>query len=409
MNQPRRHAEAIWNAGVDAVRARPLVEGSVAIKGDTLIIGDQHWSRDRFDRVLVIGAGKAATAMATGLVNVIGDWLPVSGWINVPEGTVRPVPGITVHQARPAEVNEPTEAGVEGTSQILRLVAAATDRDLCIALVSGGGSALLPAPIDGISLDDKLAVIRLLSSSGADIVQLNTVRKRLSSVKGGGLLARCRAGVLVTLILSDVLGDPLDSIASGPTVPDSSTAQDALLVLEKFDPQRTLPSRVYDVLSAPPKSDQQRVTTQCFNQVIGNNAIAVDEAGICAERLGYNHAMQSARQCEGAAEEVGRHLAEMVIDMVRLAASERRINCLITGGEPTVSLAPADVRGRGGRNQQLVLAAYQCLVAADLSDDQWQSLACCPAVPTVKTDRPTRPARSSATKFTAVRSHSVST
>lgn len=375
MNPHREHAEAIWNAGVDAVRARPLVESSLQIDADSLVIGDQHWSRDQFDRVLVVGAGKAATAMATGLTSVIGDWLPVSGWINVPEGTVHPIAGITVHPARPAGVNEPTQAGVQGTEQMLALVGAATDRDLCIALISGGGSALMPAPVQGISLGDKLAVIRLLSSSGADIVQLNTVRKHLSSVKGGGLLVRCRAGVLVTLILSDVLGDPLDLIASGPTVTDPSSAQDALAVLQEFDPQRTLPARIYDVLSAPQNCGDQRVTTQSFNKIIGNNAIAVDEAGICAERLGYNHAMQSARQCEGAAEGVGRHLAEMVIDMLRRPASERKINCLITGGEPTVSLAAAEIRGRGGRNQQLVLAAYQQLIAAGLDEDQWRNLA----------------------------------
>ncbi|MCG8653234.1 MAG: glycerate-2-kinase family protein [Pirellulales bacterium] len=311
MYEPRQDAVSIWNAGVDAVRARPLVRGAVQIDRNTLRIDRYQWSKSDFDRVLVVGAGKAASGMTAGLLDVIDQWLPISGWINVPEGTEQPLAGVTVHSARPAGVNEPTDAGVEGTRQILKRVAQAKERDLCIALISGGGSALLPAPAEGITLADKLAVIRHLSGAGADIVALNTVRKHLSEVKGGGLLAACRAGHLVTLILSDVLGDPLEFIASGPTVPDTTTAQDALEVLRQFDPQQSLPQCVYQTLDQAPNRRKVPPQVAYTNIVIGNNAVAVDQAGIRAESLGYNHAMQSAPRSEGAAEEVGRHLAQM--------------------------------------------------------------------------------------------------
>ncbi len=375
MKNPRHDAVKIWNAGVDAVRAQPLVEHCVRIDGDDLVIGDHRWSRCDFDRLVVVGAGKAATAMAAGLIAAIGDWLPLQGWINVPEGTERPLPGMEVHVARPASVNEPTEAGVIGTREIIARLRGAAERDLCIALISGGGSALLPAPIDGVTLEDKLAVIRLLSDSGADIVELNTVRKHLSSVKGGGLLRATRGGELVTLILSDVLGDPLDVIASGPTVVDTSLPEDAITVLEKYDPGQKLPARIRGALTRQLGNHPDAVTATCTNIVLGNNAVAVDEAGICAERLGYNHAMQSATQCEGGAEEVGRQLARMVIEMLTADPAKHRTDCLITGGEPTVKLAPVDIRGRGGRNQQLVLAAYDHLLSAGLSDTQWGRLA----------------------------------
>lgn len=378
-SKPRRDAGAIWTAGVDAVRARPLVYRQTRIEADDFWVGEDAWIGHAFDRVLVVGAGKAGTAMTQGLIDAIGDWRPVHGWVNVPEGTqgtqgtAGRIAEVVLHPARPAGRNEPTADGVAGTQSILRLVESARPRDLCIALISGGGSALMPAPTAGVSLDDKLAVTRFLSGAGADIVELNTVRKHLSDVKGGGLLRACRAGALVTLVLSDVLGDPLDLIASGPTVPDPSTPHDALAVLQTFDPDRRLPESIYEVLQHRQTEPAQtkRATTEADTIVIGNNALAVDEAGIVAERLGYNHVMQSATRCEGLAEDVGRRMADMVVDMLRSDPKAHRVDCLITGGEPVVQLAAPEIRGRGGRNQQLVLAAYERLLDRGLSDAEW--------------------------------------
>jgi len=381
MNSIATDARSMFLAAIDAVRPEPLVRREVHVHGDELQIAEHVWSRRDFDRVLVVGAGKAATQMTMGLVSVIQDWLPYHGWINVPAGTQQPIDHIQVHLARPAGVNEPTPAGVAGTGEILRLVQAASPRDLCVALISGGGSALLPAPQEGITLADKLAVTRWLSGAGADIIELNTVRKHLSQIKGGGLLRACRAGQLITLVLSDVLGDPLDLIASGPTVPDHSTPEEALQLLARFDPARELPPSVYEVLRHACENrseDRWQTTTNYETIIIGNNALAVDEAGIRAESLGYNHAMQSANKCEGPAEDVGRHLAEMTVRMLREKSTgvsgSHATNCLITGGEPTVRLADETIRGRGGRNQQLVLAAYQYLLTQGLSDDEWRRL-----------------------------------
>jgi glycerate-2-kinase len=246
---------------------------------------------------------------------------------------------------------------------------------LVIVLISGGGSALLVDPADGLTLEDQLIVIRRLSGGGADINQLNTVRKHLSGVKGGGLARACRDSSMVSLILSDVLGDPLDLIASGPTVADPSSAEDALTVLKKFDLDQTLPDSVYRCLRSKteitqPLTQIQRVATL----VIGNNAVAVDAAGIQAESLGYNHVMKCARQSEGEAEVVGRHLAEMTLEMLRRDPTQHRQDALITGGEPTVTLANENERGKGGRNQQLVLAAYERLLELNLSPKDWNRL-----------------------------------
>ncbi len=366
MNRLSHDAREIWDAGVDSVRAQPLIRREVRLDGEFLLMGDHHWNRADFDRILLVGAGKAATEMTSGFVSAASRWRPISGWINVPGGTERPIPGVTVHVARPAGSNEPTSTGVAGSRQIIELLKRAGQRDLCIALISGGGSALLPLPTRGITLDDKLAVTRCLSSGGATIGELNTVRKHLSDIKGGGMLTACASGELVTLVLSDVLGDPLDVIASGPTVLDSSTPADALDVLRRFDARRTLPESVYRTLElASPKTVSP--TTQSTVIVIGNNAVAVDASGIRAESLGYNHVMQIARDGEGAAEDVGRHLAEMTLLMLKGGSN----NCLITGGEPTVTLIEPKQRGRGGRNQQLVLAAYVHLLETAGESDPW--------------------------------------
>ncbi len=356
------------------MRAESLVIREVKLDGDSLCIDGHVWDRSDFDRVIVVGAGKAGTAMVNGLTAAIGDWLPITGFVNVPEGTESDLGPVRLHPARPAMVNEPTQTGVWGTEEILRLVGDATQRDLCIALISGGGSALLPAPSDGITLADKLAVTRCLTSVGASISQINTVRKQLSRVKGGGLLRACRAGALVTLVLSDVLGDPLDLIASGPTVPDPSSAQDAVNVLQKYDAKRELPESIYKTLESGHDRILPPVVCSATTIVIGNNAVAVDEAGIRAERLGYNHVMHSADHDEGFAEDVGRHLADMAVDMLKADPDKHRHDCLITGGEPVVKLVGEDVRGRGGRNQQLVLASYRQLLTHRLTDRQWDRI-----------------------------------
>lgn len=359
-DQLRRDALAIFQAGIDAVRSDRLVRSAVRVDGDWLIVGDDELHLPEIGRIIVVGAGKAGAGMAAGLEEALGPQVlrdkQVTGWLNVPADCVRPLAAIHLHAARPAGANEPTEAGIAGSQQNLELVRSAEPRDICLCLISGGGSALLPLPVEGVSLADKQFLTRFLSSRGANIRELNTVRKQLSRIKGGGLARACRAGRLVTLIISDVLGDPLDVIASGPTVPDSAAPQDALQVLQRFDPQRELPASIYDYLvraAAPDSALRTFSSPPVTNLVIGNNALAVDAAGIEAERRGYSHAMTAATQLEGEAEAIGRQHADLAVHMRR----EKGPDALITGGEPVVTLAPPEIRGKGGRNQQFVLAA----------------------------------------------------
>ncbi len=380
--QLRCDALAIWQAGVDAVRAERLMREHIRVEGDWLRIGDDVLPLDEIDRIVVVGSGKAGAGMAAGLEEVLGERLlgekDVRGWVNVPDDCARQLARIHLHAARPAGRNEPTEAAVAGTREILRLVASCGPRDLCLCLISGGGSALLVAPTPPVTLADKRDLTELLSAAGANIHQLNTVRKPLSLVKGGGLARTMPAGRMISLILSDVPGDPLDVIASGPTVENRATAQDALDVLSALVPdRRRIPPSVLEHLqllaasgragggpldtggiervgTALDRSRGPTPTVQVANLVIGNLAAAVDAAGLAAVRLGYRPALTAATELEGPAEEVGRRLAEMAL---RMRAAAGQPDCLISGGEPTVQLVEPALRGRGGRNQQLVLAA----------------------------------------------------
>lgn len=364
--QLRDDALAIWHAGLAGVRSEQLIRDAVQIEGEYLLVGDEELALADFDRILVVGGGKAGAGMAAGLLDVLGPKLvrekQLTGWLNVPADCVRELPthgapGITLHAARPAGVNEPTAEGVVGSERILELVRAADARTLCLVLLSGGGSALLPAPCDGITLSDKLAVTRFLSGAGANIAELNTVRKHLSRIKGGNLTRASNAGRMITLVLSDVLGDPLDLIGSGPTVPDTSNDADALAILQKYGGIAAgVPAAVMSVLAARAKMPADPIggfVDRATIHVIGNNATAVDCAGIEAEKRGFSHAMIAARELEGSVEEIGRHLSRMALQM----RDNNGPDCLIMGGEGTVALAPADIRGRGGRNQQTILAA----------------------------------------------------
>ena len=361
--QLRREAVQIWQAGVEAVRSERLVRRALRIENSTLVVGDQRLELASIGRIAVVGAGKASGGMAAAVEEVLGPRLLeeklVAGWVNVPADCVRQLSCIRLHAARPAGVNEPTPQGAAGSREILRIVQSLEVEDLCLCLISGGGSALMPCSVEAITLEDKLAVTRHLSAAGANIEQLNTVRKQLSRIKGGGLMRACRAGRLASLIISDVLGDPLDVIASGPTVEDTSTPQAALEVLRKFDARRAgISPAVFEYLEHARTSRPRSPCPKVSNLIIGNNASAVEGAAAEARRLGYSPAAISALKSEGPAEQIGRHLAEMAVKMRAGPGPD----CLISGGEPVVKLVEASRRGSGGRSQQLVLAAHQRLL-----------------------------------------------
>ncbi|MEM9658908.1 MAG: glycerate-2-kinase family protein, partial [Planctomycetota bacterium] len=237
-DQLRADAMAIWRAGVEAVRPARLMRDAVQPDGNHLLIDGEPIELTKVGRLVVVGAGKAGAGMAIAMEEILGPQIlrekQVAGWINVPADCVVETTCIHLHAARPAGVNEPTAEGAYGARQIVDLVAGLEPSDLCICLISGGGSALLPAPIEGFPLADKVDLTREIAARGGSIEQLNAVRRELSEVKGGGLARRCGAGRLYTLILSDVLGDDLATIASGPTVLRRPTPQLAIDTLAEL-------------------------------------------------------------------------------------------------------------------------------------------------------------------------------
>src|SRR5947209_4997797 len=226
----RQHARAIWHAAVDAVRPEPLVRR--ALTDNALGIGQAVRAAPR---ILVLGAGKAGAAMAAAVEEALADVLDhVDGIVNVPAESVRPLRKIRLHAARPAGSNQPTAEGVVGAEEMLRLARSAGPDDVALCLLSGGGSALLPAPAEGVTLADKQAVTQLLHACGATINQMNAVRKHLSAIKGGRLAEAFGGKALWSLIISDVIGDQLDVIASGPTIPDPTVASGILEMLDEL-------------------------------------------------------------------------------------------------------------------------------------------------------------------------------
>ncbi len=361
----------IWRAGVAAVDASRLVREVLRATPEGLSICGRVYPWDSFGRLCVVGAGKAGAGMAAGVEEALGPrWVAerVCGWINVPADCVRRLQKIHLHAARPAGLNEPTAAGVEGSRQILDLVSRLAPNDLCLVLISGGGSALLPAPMAGVTLTEKQLVTRLLMQGGATIHELNTVRKQLSEIKGGGLARAIAATRTETLIISDVVGDPLGIIASGPTVDDESTPAEAEAVLARFcGNSASVPASVWRLLAQSNAGDSSRRATEVAmttvrNHLIGTNRVAVEAAKRKAEQLGYR-VVDAGSDNTGEATEVGCGLARECERLSYERGGDGGKVCVLSGGEPVVRLAPPGERGLGGRNQQLALAALETLSA----------------------------------------------
>ena len=365
MEQVTQDALRVWQAGVDAVRADRVVREQVRWDGRTLEIQQTRLDLAHAKRWIIVGAGKAAGGMLEGVLEVLEgteERPRICGWINLPEGSIperlkRRAGGVEICEARPAGVNEPTAKVVDGTKEILRLVDQATSEDVVLFLLSGGGSALLCAPVEWMSLETKVAITRRLSSRGARIQELNAVRRAISQVKGGGLAKRSRAGQLITLVISDVLGDPLEMIGSGPTVlepaPDGALAA---RILQRYAPDE-FPEVVARLSQPQPSKPGKQLEAQDLARgasahtfVLANNATAVEVAVREAHRLGYRVQSESRVDGEGTAEQVGLELAAIVKELEPGSG-------WISGGEPTVVLPDVAVRGVGGRNQHVVLKA----------------------------------------------------
>jgi hydroxypyruvate reductase/glycerate 2-kinase len=344
----RSDARAIWDAAVTAADAARCVLIALTTESARQAV-------QRARRFIVVGGGKAGALMAAGVEQILALRLDdVTGIVNVPTGNKHWLRSIRLHVARPAGTNEPTAEGVDGARQMLSLVAAAEPDDLVIALISGGGSALLPAPVEGVSLEDKQDLTRLLHRCGATIVEMNCVRKHLSRIKGGGLAAAAQCPVL-SLIISDVIGDPIDAIASGPTAADSSTFTDAIAVLRKYRIQDHVPLTVRSYLEAGARGAKpetlKSLPASVANIVIANNRIALNAAEQAAAIRGYAvHNFGS--EVDGETALVAGQFA------AKLTQCAPR-SCLLIGGETTVTLPPD--HGKGGRNSEFVLAALIAL------------------------------------------------
>jgi hydroxypyruvate reductase len=352
----RKDALKIFRAGLRAVDSAGAVKRHVLRRGDILTVGPRSYNLKNYDGIYVVGAGKASAAMARPLEKLLGDRLR-SGIINVKSGYVRPLRRIAVNEAgHPV----PDQAGQRGTRQMIRLLSRTGEKDLVFVLISGGGSALLPAPAPGLTLEDKRQTTQRLLESGAAIQEINAVRKHISAIKGGRLARLAYPSSLVTLILSDVIGDSLESIASGPTVPDSTTFSDCLRILRKYDLARKVPSAVLNHLKrgargqveeTPKVGDPFFARTQ--NLIIGSNIQALLAAKKKADGLGYNSLVLSTA-IQGETREIAGMHAALAREILASGHPVRRPACLISGGETTVTIRG---RGLGGRNQEFALAA----------------------------------------------------
>jgi len=354
-------SEQIFLAGVESVMPHRIIRRQVAVKDDILFIGDKKMKLEVFRNIYVVGAGKASAMMACEIENILGTRI-TSGHVVVKYHHGKELKSIKVTEAgHPL----PDDSGYAATKKILEITKQATKNDLVICLLSGGGSALLADLPPGSTINDLINLNQLLLKSGADIKEINTVRKHLSKVKGGQLAKAAYPAKLVTLILSDVIGDPLDSIASGPTVPDSTTFSDAISFLKKFHLYSRVPAALSDYLKrgnegihpeTPKPGD--RIFNNTNNLIIGSNKIALEACRRKATEEGL-HTFIITSELEGDTIEA----ANKIIDTSLSFQKDEKIKkpcCLLFGGETTIKITGF---GIGGRNQHLAL--YAALLLKD--------------------------------------------
>lgn len=352
----RRHAIQIFREALRAADPVEAVLRHVRLEKGTLIAGRRRYRLDAYRRVLVIGAGKASAAMAQALEGLLGRRI-TGGLVNVKYGHVA--------RLRRIELNEcghpvPDAAGVEGARRIAEIAAGAAEQDLIFCVISGGASALMPLPAEPITLEEKQETTKLLLACGASIHEINAVRKHLSRIKGGQLARLAQPATVISLLLSDVIGDDLDVIGSGPTAPDSSTFAEAKALLERYGIYDRVPAAVRErieqgvagnVEETPKPGAPEFSRTQ--NLVVGSNLLAVNAAAAKARELGYR-TMVLSTFVEGETREVARVHAAILKEIRATGRPLRPPACVISGGETTVTLRGD---GLGGRNQEFVLAA----------------------------------------------------
>jgi glycerate 2-kinase len=387
--EERKRAWQVMQAALNAVEPSAAVRRHLRLEDRQLNVGEpgnggRTYDLDKFERVLVVGGGKAGAPMAAAVAEILGQRV-AGGLVVVKHGHALNDPTAS----GPIEIVEaghpvPDEAGQRAAQRIADLLRDATSRDLVVCLISGGGSALMTSPVTGVSLADLQRLTHVLLGSGATINEINTIRKHISQLKGGQLAQLASPASVISLILSDVVGDPLAVIASGPTVPDPSTFEQAWSILDRYQIVDDIPASITrrlraglegDVPDTPKPGDP--VFERVQNVVIGSNRLAARAATQKARELGFDTILLSTF-IEGEAREVGKVVAGLAKGLMRaetMAPCGKPVlkpACLIMGGETTVTLRG---QGRGGRNQELALSAalslagWEGILIASLATD----------------------------------------
>ncbi|MFQ5969680.1 MAG: glycerate kinase [Nitrososphaerales archaeon] len=341
-----------------AADAKVSVKTHVKMKGKTLQIKKERFSLDGLDSIYVIGAGKASGHMAEALFNILDDRI-AGGLVIVPDYLDAKLNTGKI-QLWKASHPIPSYRGVKGVMRMLTLVHNATKRDLVICLISGGGSALMPLPYENLTIKEKQRITSILLKSGATIQEVNCVRKHLSAIKGGRLAEHLQNAKTVSLIISDVVGDRLDTIASGPTVPDITTFNDAMHVLKKYNLWQRLDRNVKCVIEmglsgkiAETPKPGSKVLRNTRNFVIANNKLTCEASMNYLKARGINTTVLTTF-LRGEASEVGIVVSSIASEINFRDKPVRKPAAVIMGGETTVAVKG---RGKGGRNQELVLSA----------------------------------------------------
>lgn len=356
------NAEKIFYAALNAVNPYNAVINNIKIKGSTLIVGDEEspsvsYDLSHFKQINIVGCGKAAWPMCLAMEKIAGKHISRGLAVTKYNYVSTPYPsGIEILEAGHPY---PDQSGYDATVQTLKILESSGEDDLVIALISGGGSSLWALPVSPISLEEFRETTRVLVGCGADIKEINCVRKHLSAISGGLAAIKAYPAKVIVLVISDVIGDHLDTIGSGPFYPDETTFEDALKVIKKYNIDQKIPVSVKKYIEQGSLGLQPETPKRgsiCFNNVfhktIASNRSALDAAKKCAEELGFNTVVIN-DPTSGEAKESARVFCEKVKEIRNRENSERM--CVIAGGETTVTLGSES--GVGGRNQEFALAA----------------------------------------------------
>ena len=352
----RRDALVIFDAGLKAADPDAVIRRRICRHGELLDVAGHGYDLSQYRNIYVVGAGKASARMAQAVEALLENRIAGSA-VLVKYGYKVPTKKVKILEAgHPV----PDYAGLEATADVIGLVKGADKNDLIVCLISGGGSALLSCPREGVSLKDKQQITDWLLKSGARIEEINAVRKHISQVKGGGLARSAYPATVVSLIMSDVVDDPIETIASGPTAPDPSTFSDCARILEQYELWERIPHGAREVLengirgelAETPKQDDA-IFLKVTNVVLGNNRLAMLGARQRARELGYHSSILSG-SIEGEARDAAVFHIAVAKEILASGEPIARPACLVSGGETTVTVRG---EGRGGRNQEFALAA----------------------------------------------------